>query len=414
MAKKNTGLDSAPKRARLTPSKNPYWQSVGGSRSGEWLGYRRAAGGFGTWIAKVIIGKRKVEARLAQADDAGHGAGELAYPAAVAAALAWAKDKRAEIVSNRSGEVVEAVSTVENVIAAYVAGREKRAPSGGRDARWRLTKHVLKDAKLAPLELPQVKATDLAAWRRRLPTEMRPATLNRLLNDVRAALATAYPGGVLPLELRSRLKAEADATEAREVTTLPAPVITRLIDASLGVDEHFGMLVLVLAATGARLSQISRLTVGDVQLAAGRIMVPSSAKGRASKARKPTAVPVGADILARLAPLVGVRPANAPLLLQKSGQPWTFAAQMSRPWRAACVAAGLPRGTVPYDLRHSSIVRALAAGVAIRFVAMTHDTSVAMIERHYSRFITSEVEAAARGAIVPLAPAAVVQLRAVG
>jgi hypothetical protein len=62
-------------------------------------------------------------------------------------------------------------------------------------------------------------------------------------------------------------------------------------------------------------------------------------------------------------------------------------------------AAGLPADTVPYALRHSSIVRQLAAGVPVRFVAQIHDTSVAMIERHYSRFITSEVEAAVRAAL---------------
>jgi integrase len=413
MAKKITGLDSPAKRARLAPSKNPYWVAVGGSRSGDWLGYRRPVAGAGTWVAKVIVEKRKVEARLAQADDAGHGAGALDYPAAVAAALAWAKARRVEI-AKKAGTEAEAVPTVAAVFEAYLAAREKRALAAGRDARWRLTKHVLSDAKVASALVPELTASMLGAWRRGLPTNMRPATLNRLLNDVRAGLATAYPGGILPVDLRSKLKAEAGATEAREVTTLPAPVITKLIEAALGVDQHFGRLVLVLAATGARYSQVARITVGDVQIAAGRIMVPASAKGRASKARKPTAVPVGEDILGRLAPILAGRAANETLLLQKSGQPWTAPAQMTRPWRAACAAAGLPKSTVPYDLRHSSIVRVLAAGVAIRFVAMTHDTSVAMIEAHYSRFITSEVEAAARGAIVPLAPAPVVQLRAVG
>jgi hypothetical protein len=69
MAKKVAGLDSPAKRGRLAPSKNPYWLSVGGSRSGEWLGYRRAVSGPGTWVAKVIVDRRKVEARIAAADD---------------------------------------------------------------------------------------------------------------------------------------------------------------------------------------------------------------------------------------------------------------------------------------------------------------------------------------------------------
>ena len=41
-----------------------------------------------------------------------------------------------------------------------------------------------------------------------------------------------------------------------------------------------------------------------------------------------------------------------------------------------------------YALRHTSIVRQLLGGVPTRVVAAGHDTSVAMIERHYSTHIT--------------------------
>ena len=41
-----------------------------------------------------------------------------------------------------------------------------------------------------------------------------------------------------------------------------------------------------------------------------------------------------------------------------------------------------------YCLRHSSIVRMLLRNVPIRLAASLHNTSVAMIEKHYSRYIT--------------------------
>ena len=41
-----------------------------------------------------------------------------------------------------------------------------------------------------------------------------------------------------------------------------------------------------------------------------------------------------------------------------------------------------------YCLRHSSIVRMLLRNVPIRLVASLHNTSVAMIEKHYSKYIT--------------------------
>jgi hypothetical protein len=75
---------------------------------------------------------------------------------------------------------------------------------------------------------------------------------------------------------------------------------------------------------------------------------------------------------------------------------------MLRPWRTACDHAGLPASTIPYALRHSSIVRGLRVGLPIRLVAALHDTSVAMIERHYSRWITEGLDELAARAVVPL------------
>jgi len=60
---------------------------------------------------------------------------------------------------------------------------------------------------------------------------------------------------------------------------------------------------------------------------------------------------------------------------------------------------------VPYSLRHSSIVRGLLEGSPIRLVAALHDTSVEMIERHYSRWITEGLDEFAARAIVPLVAA---------
>jgi hypothetical protein len=52
-------------------------------------------------------------------------------------------------------------------------------------------------------------------------------------------------------------------------------------------------------------------------------------------------------------------------------------------------AIGLdPADVTMYALRHSSIVRALLRNVPIRLIASLHNTSVAMIEKHYSRYIT--------------------------
>jgi hypothetical protein len=56
-----------------------------------------------------------------------------------------------------------------------------------------------------------------------------------------------------------------------------------------------------------------------------------------------------------------------------------------------------------YSLRHSSIVRALLAGVPIRVVAAQHDTSVPMLERTYSQHILDHSDTVARRALLDTA-----------
>lgn len=207
--------------------------------------------------------------------------------------------------------------------------------------------------------------------------------------------------------------------------------VRRLIAAATDVDAEGGWegdllrLVLVLAATGARFSQVIRMRVADVQPEQGRLMVPTSRKGRGVKLATHTGVHIGEDVLAALAKAMAGRKGSDPLFLrphwrqigpakwEKSERgPWFAAAQLTRPWSAIVARAGLASGTVPYAFRHSSIVRGLRAGLQVRHVAALHDTSTAMIERHYAAFIVDAMDELAARAVVPLmtAPATVVSI----
>jgi len=98
---------------------------------------------------------------------------------------------------------------------------------------------------------------------------------------------------------------------------------------------------------------------------------------------------------------------NATQTWERSGRgPWETPFEMTRLWRQACDDAGLPAATIPYALRHSSIVRGLRFGLPIRLVAAIHDTSVGRIERHYSRWITEGLDEMAARAVAPLLCAA--------
>ena len=71
------------------------------------------------------------------------------------------------------------------------------------------------------------------------------------------------------------------------------------------------------------------------------------------------------------------------------------------PFISAVTRVGLDPATMTlYSLRHSSIARALLAGVPTRVVEARHDTSVPMLERTYSQHILDHSDIVARRALL--------------
>ena len=190
-----------------------------------------------------------------------------------------------------------------------------------------MTRYVLSDTRFADTKLTQLTPASILAWRRAL-LHMKPSSLNRLLNDLRAGITAAMPAQTLPPALRAALRAEQGATEAREIQVLGLADLRRLLQAAEQLDANFGQLVLLLAVTGARFSQIVRLRVSDVQLVPGRnrLMVPASAKGRIVKAGTPIPVPISDDIAAQLRPLTYGRMGHETLLSRRPSVPCTHVA----------------------------------------------------------------------------------------
>jgi len=423
-------IDSPSKRGRLAPRKNPYWQGVSGGRGGVSLGYRKPARGAGVWIAKIVADGHRAEERLGAADDDGSpAAGALTYRSAVTAALEWSKRQYEASQASAAGS---SIPTVQTAVAGYVVERKKRSAREGGNAEGRLTRHVLADEQFAGLPLAKLRASDIQAWRGRLPISgfveidedgpepIAPATVNRLMNDLRAALNGAAERhrrelpAHLPAEIKVGTRAMSVTGDARK-QLLTDQQIRSTIAAAFEVDEDFGRLVLVAAVTGARHSQFCRLRVGDVQSAALRLMMPGSAKGRSAKARPPVAIPITVETLEKLRPALASRGADEPLLERwayRSVGPlkwekdhrraWGPAYEVDKPWAATIAKAGVPSDTIMYAFRHSSIVRGLKAGLPVRLVAALHDTSSEMIERHYSAFIVDATEELSRRAALSI------------
>ncbi|TIP24256.1 MAG: integrase [Mesorhizobium sp.] len=427
VGKRISEIDSPSKRGRLAARKNPYWQGVSGGRGGVSLGYRKPSRGPGVWIGKIVAEGSRTEERIGEADDDGAAHGALTYRAAVTAALEWS---RRQYEANRSVEIGNGGPTVRSAVAAYVAERKKRSAREGGNAEGRLTRHVLADDEFAGTRLSRLRASTIEDWRGRLlvrghgeavaaednPEPIAPSTVNRLLNDLRAALNAAAERhrrelpAHLPIEIKVGTRALSVTGDARK-QLLSDKQIRAIVNEAFDVDADFGRLVLVAAATGARHSQIRLLRVGDVQVEQLRLMMPGSSKGRSAKARPSVSMPVAAEVIEQLQPVLVDRGADEPLLERwayRSVGPvkwekdrrraWGPAYEVDKFWSATIAKAGLPADTIMYAFRHSSIVRGLKAGLPVRLVAALHDTSSEMIEKHYSAFIVDATEELSRRA----------------
>jgi integrase len=416
-------------RARLKVRHSPYWRAI---CEGHHIGYRKGAR-FGVWMARYRPPGHGngIKRTLGAADDLGDANGHtiLNWRQALDKATHWFELQQKggpETALNPDITVAEAVDayiTMRDARRASQAGREVRS-----DASHKLTRHVLNDGHLARLPLANLTEADLKAWQLRILRKR--TSIQRIVNDLKAALNAAWAEhrralpSDLPVVIKHGLIVEAPAVaraKARDNQILADEQVRRIVAAALDLDADFGRLVMLLAATGARFAQLRRMCVGDVQAGQGRVMVPESFKGK-KHATAYIRVQVGADTLRVLAPAIEGRSPSAPLLerwrhvqvktedrrnateVWERGErgPWGTASEMTRLWHQACAAAEVPASTIPYALRHSSIVRGLRFGLPIRLVAALHDTSVAMIERHYSRWITEGLDELAARAVVPL------------
>lgn len=428
-------------RKRLAPGL--YWRAVD---TGVHLGYRRAAGSGGVWLVRWRHQAGYRRETLGDADDE-IATGTLSFEAAAKKARETVERVRREIEAEATGPVATVTTAVEEYVMVRDARDSRRAGRSVRsDAARRLAKYVtgraavggrkaIEPSPLAMVKLHELTERDLLRWREGLPADIKATTRQRLFNDFKAALNAACIARRDILDpkiaasvkhgLRSIEDIESDAEPvARDNQVLSDPDIARLVAAAKEIDVEQGAngdiyrVVVILAATGARFSQVARMTVGDVQREKKRLMVPASRKGKGAKGYADP-VPVGDDVLAALAPIVEGRPARAVLLERwravqvKGGAwepdargPWQDSSEFRRPWMLIRERAEMP-SVIPYALRHSSIVRGIRANLPLRLVAALHDTSTAMIERHYSKWITTGLEEMARAAIVPLTAPAV-------
>jgi integrase len=356
------------------------------------LGYRRNRAA-GTWVVRVADGKGgNWTKRVSLADDFEDADGEHV--------LTWwqAIDKARKLA--RGTDDAGRPATVKEAVDAYE--RDLIARGGSVANAGRIRKHLTATLAAKPVGLLTVR--ELAHWRDSLlAASIKPATLVRLFRATKAALNLAARRDHRIANRNAwhdGLSGLAENFSSRNAQRLDDGQVGAVVAAAYAIDPAFGLYVEVAATTGARLSQIARLTVADLQADNGtpRLLMPTSRKGRNRKAgKRPVPITVG---LANK--LKSNRLADAPLLLRADGRPWqsSYDGDHLRLYSVAATRAGV-EGSI-YALRHSSIIRSLLANVPIRVVAATHDTGAAAIERTYSAYITEFSDAVSRPALLDL------------
>jgi integrase len=401
MARKvrHSALESRSARLRLQIRRRPY--SGPSLARGISLMYRRNKTN-GTWVLKSSDGHGAYWTKgFALADDYEDSDGKNVLT------FYQAQDQAKKLARGEDGGAGTAPITVDGALKDYRRDLEARNanPYNAESPRVHLTKVLL--AK--PVQL--LTATELKKWRDSLLGNIAPATVNRVCRCLCAALELARQHDE---RIQNRQAWEVglaglpDAQQARNVILLDDEV-REFVATAYAHDEKLGLLVDLLAITGARPSQVVRLRVEDFHdhPLRPKLMMPKSAKGggrnRSQKKHERYSVPITVQLAAKLREAAGGRADDAPLLLQGDGSPWGSnpGQRYHRHVDKIVTTIGLdPAVVTVYALRHSSIVRMLLKNIPVRLVASLHNTSVAMIEKTYSKHITEYSDDISREALL--------------
>jgi integrase len=368
-------LESATARLRLPVDRNPVWVKVG---PGLGLGYRRNATA-GTWVARTSDGKSRYHVKaIGAADDYDEADGTNIFSY-------WQAQDRARRLA---GGIIAAVkpATVGDALSTYIDDLQTRGGDPGNATR--LRGHLPK--ALRERQVALLSSAELRRWRDQLAETAAPATVNRIASVLKAVLNLAADRDERIVTRRAwevGLAGLPNAEQSRNVI-LSEDELRRVLAAAREQSFEFGLLVEVLATSGARISQVAKMQVSDLlgEGSVASLFVPVSKKGKGAKAVRGVEVPISAALAGALRVASQDRPMSAPLLVKPSGSAWQKS-DHARLFARAARKAGLADDVSIYSLRHTSITRQLLAGIPVRLVAAVHDTSVQMIERTYSRHI---------------------------
>jgi integrase len=296
--------------------------------------------------------------------------------------------EQAKVAQTRAGLIVarplitftEYLRWYEPHIAAHHRGYAK-----GRSMLKRLR------TTFGPLPLSAIQADTVLEWMTARKKSVKPATVNRELDVLKAVLSSAVPkyldrsplGNRSPLGIVRRLR-----VPEQEPRILTREEEATLLDAA---DDELRAIVIVALDTLLRLSNVAFLKWAQVK---PRIIVPLDAKVAHDM------VPVTARMRDALDQLPQRSVYVFPGLHEKGKGPTAAKNILIRQFDALCQSAGLPHGRAAHGLtfhclRHTGASRALQAGASVRTVMKLGGWKDLRSVLRYTHASDADVQAAA-------------------
>jgi integrase len=397
MAKKvrEKALDTRAAREKLKVSGKPYYRSIDPELH---LGYRKGKGAR-RWVARIYLGNGQYRVEnIGYADDIADADGERVL-------TFWQAQEKARAIKEKPIKLDPAHYTVRQAIADYIESLEGKPTQ--RSAKQRLAAYI--PDTLADRPVAEVTGQEWETWMRnmaKLPPRVhtaegakqnyrkvdmsdpevqrqRRSSANRVMTNLRAALNYAFHHNKVASDAAwKRVKAfrGADASRQRYLTIAEAK---RLINVC---EPDFRVLVQAALATGARYSELTRLTVQDFNPDAGTLYIQRSKSG---KARHIILTEEGIELFSSLA----AAKTGSALLFGREWRP----NQQIRAMNAACEKAKIEPRITFHGLRHTWASLSVMAGLPLMVVAKNlGHVDTHMVEVHYGHLAPSYVAEAIR------------------
>ena len=291
----------------------------------------------GWWYGQVGTGSARCQQRLVEGKDKGREARRL-YKQLL-----------------EEGDELTTTTTLKRIFIAFLRDHAKESCS--KDT-YRWYRHFLKSCSkvCGSVRYRDLKPAHVQRWLKR-KKGWGETTRNRAITCVKVAVNWFVKANNVPVNRLVNLKKPAMLPRERITTAAERRTVLSAVK-----DQAFKLVLFALGATGARPSEVRRVTAAEY-MPAGLWVFPPRKHKTGKKTRKPRVIYLTEPMKKLCEKLARERP-TGPLFLNSRGKPWTCNALRCR-FRQLRKKFPELQGVTAYVYRHTFTTDGLAAGVPI-------------------------------------------------